>query len=342
MFDIVVIGAGIAGLTCAQQLHAAGYSTVVVDKSRGVGGRAATRRVNGLRADHGLRYLEANGEMSQQLVEALCRSQILQLWYTCESTPRYVAPDGMNASAKFLATGLELKLNHRIASIIPGSDRTWHLTTENNTQSPETLTAKAVVLAIPAPQALILLENIAAIPPTFIDRLRQVEFDPCLTVIAGYPNSTPLNFTWKDTFSPPDSDLSWIGLDSSKRINSQTPLFVLHSSAQFARTNLEAPDLNSIGQHLLSRAADQLNLPYLNAPDWFQVHRWRYAFPSHPLSEIYLDSKQPQPLICCGDWCGGNLVESALISGIATASQINQYLQNLTLPDFLQQLRTRI
>lgn len=330
MFDVAVIGAGIAGLTCAQQLHQAGYNTVVVDKSRGVGGRAATRRVNGMRADHGLRYLEAHGEMVEELIEVLRDRNILQLWYESESQiPRYVAPDGMSAIAKFLATNLEIQLNRRVESITLNSDRIWHLTFEAKT---EILTAASVVVAIPAPQALTLLEPLAAtvLPATFLDRLRGVEFDACLSAIAGY--STPLDLGWKDISFPPNSDLSWIGLDSSKRINSPATVLVFHSSTDFARANLEAPDLNLIGQHLLSRAAAELTLPWIDAPDWFQVHRWRYAFPSRPLSAICLDSQLPQPLICCGDWCGGNLVESALVSGIAAASEINRYLKQLPLP----------
>ena len=330
MFDVAVIGAGIAGLTCAQQLHQAGYNTVVVDKSRGVGGRAATRRVNGIRADHGLRYLEPNGDSLEQLIEVLRSRHILQLWYESESNiPRYVAPDGMSAIAKFLATNLNVELNRRVESITLNNDNIWHLTFE---ATPETLTASSVVVAIPAPQALMLLEPLGEtiLPATFLDSLRGVEFDPCLTAIASY--STPKNLTWKDISFPPHSDLSWISLDSSKRINSPSPVLVLHTSADFARTNLEAPDLNLIGQHLLSRAAAELMLPWIDAPDWFQVHRWRYAFPSRPLSEICLDSQLPQPLICCGDWCGGNLIESALVSGMTAASEINRYLKQLPLP----------
>ncbi|MFB2982560.1 NAD(P)/FAD-dependent oxidoreductase [Microseira sp. BLCC-F43] len=338
MFDVAVIGAGIAGLTCAQQLHQAGYNTVVVDKSRGVGGRAATRRVNGIRADHGLRYLEANGERVEELIEVLLSRNILQLWYESEAKiSQYVAPDGMSAIAKFLATNLNVKLNRRVESITLNTDNIWHLTFAATT---ETLTASSVVVAIPAPQALILLEPLAEtiLPATFLDSLRGVEFDPCLTAIASY--STPFNLTWKDISFPPNSDLFWIGLDSSKRINSPATVLVFHSSADFARANLEAPDLNLIGQHLLSSAAAELTLPWIDAPDWFQVHRWRYAFPSSPLSEICLDSQLPQPLIFCGDWCGGNLVESALVSGMAAASGINRYLKQLPLPgnNFLHNL----
>ena len=43
--NIAIIGAGIAGATCARLLHTAGQVVRVVDKSRGAGGRMATKRL---------------------------------------------------------------------------------------------------------------------------------------------------------------------------------------------------------------------------------------------------------------------------------------------------------
>jgi Predicted NAD/FAD-dependent oxidoreductase len=80
MFDVAVIGAGMAGLICADQLRLAGYSVVVVEKSRGVGGRVATRRVHGTRADHGAPYLEPQGDAVQGLIDVLVDRDILKLW----------------------------------------------------------------------------------------------------------------------------------------------------------------------------------------------------------------------------------------------------------------------
>ena len=71
MFDVAIIGAGLAGLTCAQQLHQVGYQVVIIEKSRGVGGRVATRRLQDTRADHGVRYLEPQGKLLQQLIDLL-------------------------------------------------------------------------------------------------------------------------------------------------------------------------------------------------------------------------------------------------------------------------------
>jgi renalase len=353
VFDVAIIGAGLAGLTCAQQLHQAGYSVIVVEKSRGVGGRVATRRLHHTCADHGVRYLEAQGKRSKQLISRLETRSILQVWtdtiYNLKTNselgsldsgsniPRYVAPEGMTAIAKYLAVGLEIWLNRRMQSLTPTDNSTWNLTLEPQLESQNELQVKAVVMAIPAPQALMLLEPLAPnfLTAGFLDNLRSVEFDPCLSVMAGYPAQRQeelehLNPAWK-ACTLQDSDLAWIGLDSSKRKSPQMPIFVLQSSAEFAKLHLDTEDLNSVGQLLLSHAA-QLLIPWLDTPDWFQVHRWRYAFPSHCLNKEYLDEKTSIPLICCGDWCGGNLIENAIVSGLAAAEKINDKLQQRNLP----------
>jgi len=56
---VLVIGAGMAGLACARRLAAEGAHVLVVDKARGAGGRASTRRGDGTSFDHGAQYFTA-------------------------------------------------------------------------------------------------------------------------------------------------------------------------------------------------------------------------------------------------------------------------------------------
>ncbi|MCC5651145.1 NAD(P)/FAD-dependent oxidoreductase [Nostoc sp. XA013] len=346
MTDIAVIGAGIAGLVCAQQLSQAGYSVLVVEKSRGLGGRLATRRLHKTCADHGACYLEPKGELLGRFVEILRSRQILKVWTeeVYELTagaplaepknriPRYVAPEGMSAIAKSLAPGLEILLNQRVVAITPTPENSWRLTLES---SNEELTAKAIVVAIPAPQAVMLLEPLgeSILDAAFLDNLRFVEFYPSISAIAGYPPTSQPLPQWKALTFIDNADLAWIGLDSSKRPNPQQPHFVVQSSANFAQRHLESKDLQPAGQLMLQRAAESLSLPWLNTPEWMQVHRWRYAFPSRPWHEAFLSAGSPSPLVCCGDWCGGNLVEGAMLSGLAAADEINHQLRHLPLED---------
>ena len=343
MFDVAVIGAGVAGLVCAQQLHSSGYKVVVVDKSRGLGGRVATRRLYDTCADHGACYLKPKGELLGRFVQLLSKRGILQLWSDTDQSfqnqlnktidPCYVAPDGINAIAKFLAAGLDIRRSHRVTALnLNCVNPLWtlHINQDDTVTSSE-LTAKAVVMAIPAPQALSILQMANTIPAVFLEQLSRVEFDPCLSVIAGYPTHLHSPPDWKAITFVSDSVLRWIGLDSSKRTAGQTSVFVLHSSAAHARRHLEAPDLQPIGQQMLAYASECL-LPSLNHPEWMQVHRWRYAFPSRPLKSAYLSAQTELPLVCCGDWCGGDKIESAMHSGIAAAEEVNRQMYSLSLP----------
>ncbi|YAF96700.1 MAG: NAD(P)/FAD-dependent oxidoreductase [Nodularia sp. CChRGM 3473] len=336
MTDIAVIGAGMAGLVCAQQLTQAGYSVLVVEKSRGLGGRMATRRLHGTWADHGTCYLKPQGELLKNFGEFLRDRQILAVWTDnleesqLKSAPRYVAPAGMSAIAKFIAQGLEVLLNQRVIAVHPTLENSWRLTLES---SNEELTAKAIVLAIPAPQALMLLaplgENVLG--KAFLENLSAIEFHPCISAIAGYlAVSQPLP-PWKSLKFTDHPVLGWIGLDSSKRPHPQQPVFVLQSSPNFAQLHLESSDLQPAGQDMWQQAAQILELPWLETPEWMQVHRWRYAFPSRPWEDTVLSASSPLPLVCCGDWCGGHLAEDAMISGLAAAMEINHYLRQLPL-----------
>ncbi|MEU6105827.1 NAD(P)/FAD-dependent oxidoreductase [Streptomyces flaveolus] len=49
--DVVVVGAGIAGLAAAHRLTSAGVTTTVLEAAHGVGGRMATEKVDGFRLD---------------------------------------------------------------------------------------------------------------------------------------------------------------------------------------------------------------------------------------------------------------------------------------------------
>jgi predicted NAD/FAD-dependent oxidoreductase len=337
MTDVAVIGAGITGLVCAQQLSQAGYSVLVLEKSRGLGGRVATRRLHNTCADHGVCYLKPKGELLKRFVELLSRHHILEVW-TNEPDVNYIAPEGMSAIAKFLAQNLEISLNQRVAAITP-IDNKWRLTFES---SDEELTAASVVVAIPAPQAFTLIAPLGdLVNKAFLDNLRSIEFYPSLTVMAGYPaDSQPLP-EWKALTFVDNPDLAWIGLDSSKRHNSQQPLFVIQSSADFAERYLESLDLHLAAQQMLQSASQFVQLSWLATPEWMQVHRWRYAFPRNPWDKTFLSAESFLPLVCCGDWCGGKLVEGAMLSGLAAAEEINNQMRNLPLSglNFLEFLK---
>ena len=72
--DVVVVGAGLAGLAAARAVEAAGRSAVIVEAADGVGGRVRTDIVDGFRLDRGFQVLlTAYPEVGRQLDLAALR-----------------------------------------------------------------------------------------------------------------------------------------------------------------------------------------------------------------------------------------------------------------------------
>lgn len=244
------------------------------------------------------------------------------------TSPRYTASAGITAVAKFLAADLEVWRGQRVVAIAPTANR-WELQLEPAADEPiPNLRSRALVITIPAPQAVVLIEPLAsAVSTSFLEKLRSVEFEPCLSAIATYPTVYQQEPAVEAVTFPQNSELTWLSVESSKRPGDRQGVVVAQSSPEFAQRYLETADLQPAGQHLLEQAA-QLGLPWLDTPESLQVHRWRYAFASRPLPDRYLENSTPLPLVCGGDWCGGRQIEDALQSGSAAAIAINQHLDD--------------
>jgi phytoene dehydrogenase-like protein len=67
--DVVVVGAGLAGLTAADRLTRAGLEVVVVDSSDGVGGRVRTDRVDGFLLDRGFQVLNTGYPAARRILD---------------------------------------------------------------------------------------------------------------------------------------------------------------------------------------------------------------------------------------------------------------------------------
>jgi phytoene dehydrogenase-like protein len=68
-YDVVVVGAGLAGLTCARELERAGHIALVLERSDGVGGRVRTDVIDGFRCDRGFQLLNPAYPAARQLLD---------------------------------------------------------------------------------------------------------------------------------------------------------------------------------------------------------------------------------------------------------------------------------
>ncbi|MGB2925896.1 MAG: FAD-dependent oxidoreductase [Limnothrix sp.] len=323
MIDVAIIGAGLAGLHCAALLGKRGFTVEIFDKSRGIGGRLATRQVNDLRLDHGLPSWEILGEHTEQLTQRLLAAKLLQPWLVTESNvvdvqlwkslpmkTHYAARDGMTAIAKFIAQDLTVNRGHHLTAI-QANAKSWQLTFHNE----QTIAAKAIVLAMPYPQIQPL---ITAFNPQ-AKQLQSISYEPSLSLMLGY-DSLNIEVPWQELRLGNHPIFRKIIFDGQKR-SPQAKTMVLQSHEDFAQDYLDAASLKPAQEMLIESSQTLFKLP---EPAWAQMHRWRYALPQAVLGQPYLALDTALPMIACGDWCLGNGIEGAIASGLAAAESLAQ------------------
>lgn len=281
--DVLIVGAGIAGLSCAGALQRAGARVVVLDKGRGVGGRAATRRVEGQPVDHGLAFyhgydpgfLAALDRTPATRVEGwprrvrgagvACNPAAFDPW---RPAPRLAFEEGVSAFPKALAEGLDVRLGARVTALADEGSQVLA-----RIEGAEALRAPTVVLALPVEQSAALLGALPGVPRARA-LMRLVGTVSCQTAIAIYDG--PDDPLAAELYLPEESDiLTLIAHDSSKRPRPRRRALVLQAREAWSSAQLEAPG-DQVCRALLDEAARLLG-PWAASPALCQHHRWRHA-----------------------------------------------------------------
>ena len=166
---IAIVGAGIAGMSCATALHKAGFQTRIFEKSSGAAGRMSTRRGNDWQCDHGAPCFTATHPDFRVEVARWQNAGIAGLWMPRLEMPgapplqdpnptleRFVGIPGMTAPARFLSKDMALSPNVTIKEIRREPDG-WHLCSTE--QGWLDASFDSVLVAVPAPQAVPLLQQ---------------------------------------------------------------------------------------------------------------------------------------------------------------------------------------
>ncbi len=337
---IAVIGAGISGLVAGSRLAQAGHQVTIFEKSRGFGGRLATRYAgeNLLQhLDHGSSFLDSGSGAYQEWLDGLSAAGAIRPWTdrfslhdgtqfyrehgTQERRTRFVAVEGMNSLGKALSRWVDVRMNERVAGITlvaPKSTRKrpWVV----NLVSGSVFEADAVVVAAPAPQAQgvigTALDEVGV--RSLIAQLKKVTYAPAFALMAGYGGRQKPE--WQGIHCQ-NQILEWICNESDKRDSLTETCLVVHASTEFTRANLDA-DREEVRLRMLE-ALPAVVGPWASLPEWTELHLWRYRTPETPLQGVdYLEFDNPNaPLALVGDYFGEGTLESAYRSGweLATA-----------------------
>lgn len=325
---IAVIGAGLAGLSCAQALLQAGHTVHVFDKSRGPSGRMSTRRAeddNGpWQCDHGAQYFTARDPAFRAEVARWQQAGVAALWnarlasfdgtaWTTPATPleRFVGTPRMTSPAAWLVQHLGAPALAQWQTTVQRLDHTeggWAITSaEHGLHSPR---YSAVLLAVPAPQAVPLL---AAVAPAGAALAASARMRGSWAVMLRF--ASPVVMPWEGAFIN-TGPLRWVARDSSKPGRTGQETWLLHASAEWSEAHIE-DSAEAVTSALLAAFA-ALGGP---APVAATAHRWRYADTEPALTQgSWWDTQMRLGL--CGDWLHGGKVEGAWLSGRALAQQV--------------------
>lgn len=310
--DVLIIGGGLAGLTAATILTEKGKSAIVLDKGRGPGGRMSTRRIGDARCDHGAQFFSTKTTEFQDFIKKAEAAGAVKKWTPAhfdDAHPRYTGTHGMNSLPKFLAENLTVKTSQKVVRLEQKNGWTSY------TESGDQFSAKALVLTIPAPQALDLLENSGLDLPETFAALRQIEYYPCLAVLARLERVSAL--PTPGGLALENQAIAWMTDNFQKGISPE-PALTIHASPAFSQEHLDG-DLQAAGAKLV-----ELAKPHLGAAQVldFQVHRWRYSLPYQRFSEPFFKAETEFPLFFGGDGFGMGNVEGAFLSGLAMGGSL--------------------
>jgi predicted NAD/FAD-dependent oxidoreductase len=305
---VVVIGAGIAGLSAARVLRAEGLSVRVTDKGRGVGGRMASRRIGDARFDHGAQFFTVRSAPFAALVDAAKRDGAVAEWtHGFQATPdghaRWRGTEGMTSLCKWMAAdaGIEPELGSAITDL---------------RDSP----ADAFVLTPPVPQSMAILSFSGLLPdPATATRLARIAYKPTIAVLATLDHApTGMPAHGGRPFDDGD-DLAFVTDNQAKGISSR-PALTVHLSNDRSQEYWSRPD-DDVVEFAADRVASLLGDAAFVAA---QVQRWRYAGPVEVHPEPTVVWGRAPILALAGEAFAGPKVEGAFLSGIAAAEAVLQ------------------
>ncbi|WP_448659068.1 NAD(P)/FAD-dependent oxidoreductase [Sphingomonas sp. CJ99] len=306
---IAIIGAGMAGLSAADALAAAGHGVTLFDKGRGPGGRMSTRRMalpegTEVQFDHGAQYFTARDTEFAATVEGWADAGVVARWPVA-GDDAWVGTPGMNAVIRAMAAAHDVHWGARIDALV-ADGAGWRLTGASEARAFDT-----VVIAVPA-------EQVAALASPHLPELaaaaEATRSDPCWTMMAAFPERVAIE---ADTIRNAGA-IGWAARNSAKPGRTGPETWVVQGSPTWSTEHLEA-DAPAIADALLAELAAHAASP-LPQLKLLTAHRWRYARSGGHGATAIWDAEAR--IGACGDWLIGPRVEAAWRSGRALASRI--------------------
>jgi renalase len=346
-WDAIVVGAGMAGLCAARELVAAGRSVVVLDKSRGVGGRVATRRLGSAVCDHGAQFFTVRGRAFGGIVAEAHAAGAVAEWCRGFSRdgslgpgggdghPRWRGTHGMTDLPKQLAAWLAEGTAGGRCEIRTAAKATAVVADEGMVQVPlddgATLVASGAILTPPVPQSLDLLAaggfgaGSDRVEATEWQSLGAVAYDPCFALMLVLDRPSRVPPPGGIQFDPAaGGPIAWVA-DNQRKGISPVPALTIHADGAFSRRHFDTTPEEVIAI-LIDHARPWIDGDPATAVVEKSLQRWKFALPTTIIPEPLVAVSHAPPIACCGDAFAGPRVEGAASSGLAAGRWLARML----------------
>ena len=335
---IVGAGAGAAALTHVLD-GATEAETVVVEKSDGLCGRAATRRRGPVTYDYGANYLKDDDDRVVDLVTETLDTEGLvdatePVWTfdgagdVSEGRPaddhKWTYRAGLTQIAKRLFGRTDATVHRRTrVESVERDGETWRLTdTDGDRWGP----FDRLVLNPPAPQTAALLRAADWDAPAR-ERLAAaadgVDFAAVWTAVLGYPFALERPY-YALVNVDDEHPIGWVAREECKpgHVPDGESVVVVQAGHDWSAARSEAA-ADAVVPDLVEETAALLDDDRLRDPEWTDYQFWRYALPESGVERGAARAAEEHGLYVVGDWVAGEArLHTALRNGLEAGERL--------------------
>ncbi|MFC7141911.1 NAD(P)/FAD-dependent oxidoreductase [Halosimplex aquaticum] len=341
MTRIGVVGAGAAAAAATYVLDGAlpSAGVTVLEKSRGVCGRAATRRRGEVTYDYGANYVTSDDErVVELLTETLDADGLVDVTepiYTFDADGdvsegrdndghKWTYREGLTQIAKrlFGETDATVHTETRVETLVCDGEQWRVVDADGGEWGP----FDALLLNPPAPQSAELLRDAeweSEARTALADAAEAVPYRTIWTAVLGY--EFELDRPYYALINPDrEHEIGWIAREECKpeHVPDGETVLVVQANPEWSVEYYDNDPTGNIYE-LAHLTADVIGHGGLAEPAWTDHQGWRYALPDEGVRRGAVDDAADADLYAVGDWVAGEArLHAALRNGLDTGERV--------------------
>lgn len=304
--DFIVIGAGMSGLSIAKKIKDQALGSVkVIEKSRGVGGRLATRRTLETRFDHGAQFYKVKNDIND-FHQSWKKNGLSHEWFTSDRGIHWCSDLGMTALPKDIASDIDVSLTTEIKTI-HYENNLWKLISTKD----EISLCHSLIISSPLPQTAKLLEELSTqnlLDQAIFNEIKNISYTKALIGLVTLDGDLEFGV---DGYIEFQSGMFYSISDQKAKGVSKISALTITMSPAFSEEEFEQPD-----ELILKKILDAFayNYPTVKIKD-AELKKWRYCQPKSQAKSPFLEVAPKLYLI--GDAFAGSSISGVIRSATA-------------------------